>query len=333
MPRPIESLSVPDREAGVTALVDWLEYAALLETRKEVLIGRLVDQLDLDIDRDRDEVNAADEYREDQFSIIAAEIRRRRAALGATYPFRLSPNNQRLVRSKTITLPQSVYMLCLVLCHSIDNIIVPAEMQPKKTKLQAARNLFQICATAAAAGHVRGPSFSIGWPRIDNTTFHQKLTKVWKYFKDGQVVTVVPASVPKSVKDDGIDVLAFWTEADGGTSFGYLVGQAASGKDWENKSAEPALKMLVNEWFERTPAAPGHTATFIPFCLEGDLDRWRRHTLNHRYVLPRTRLSKFVADAMLLRKQGVKPIERLNELKNVKKWVEDYVKFARAVSA
>lgn len=319
-------LTVPEREAKPESFVDWLELAALFNAGAPVNIMEVVEQLDLDADTHETDGADADTFRESRASEIGAEIKHRQRALGPSYPFVVLDRQSRLSLGQPLTKDGSVYLLTLLLSHSPKSEIVPSALAPSAARLKDARDLFQICATAAAAAHVRGPSFSIGWSSTNTDKILSKLRSAWATFPDGILRQTPPPIAPRQVKDDGIDVLAFWTELDGRPSRGFLVGQAASGhREWRDKDTQDAISHIL-EYFDTPPASRPHGATFIPFYLSHEPWNLEHRTYKkHQYISHRTRLARQVREAIALKKSGIGPIERINELPKIVRWVKGYL--------
>jgi hypothetical protein len=292
-----------------------------------VAISDLVEALDLDVDRDAADPSDIDQFREQAFSGISSELRRRTDALNGAYPFATSSDGLKLLLRADLQPAHHTYLFSLVLSHAIGSEWVPKRVAPSAREMRVARDLFQVCSTAAAAGHTGGPSFSIGWPRTHVEPFHEALKHAWSHFGDGGIVETPPDSIPEAVKDDGLDVLSFWLEKDGGPSRGYVVGQAASGRNWKSKSAKPVIDILKAEWLHPQPSSTAHPVTFIPFQVSPD--EARRVTVNHGYVMSRLRLPRCVGIAFELNRLGVAPIERLDEFGRVAKWLARRIKSAR----
>jgi hypothetical protein len=320
----LDLLKAPERDAAPELLVDWLELAAFFDEDGRVNPMRLVEQMDLDTEGDDPGFEDTDTYRESAFGGMGAEIRRRTSALGNSYPFRLTDDASgfEFVPDNQHAAAQNTYLFTLILSHAPTSDILPSEAVPTEVELRAARDVFQVCATAAAAGHTGGPAFSIGWPRPQKKAFLDALRGAWVHCRDGELVDAPSRSAPASLKDDGIDILAFRKELDGGLTQGFLVGQVASGHNWPDKSAVPVAKLFIMEWFKRAPASRAEPVTFIPFALSSDADEVRRVWALHEYIVSRTRLASLVAKALRLAQDAGTFVERIQELESVTSWVD-----------
>jgi hypothetical protein len=178
----------------------------------------------------------------------------------------------------------------------------------------------------------------VGWPRPDSSSFVEKLKQVYERFNDGKPHPTVPQWAPTHVKDDEIDVIAFKHEPDGQAATIYLLAQAASGKNWQEKSVKSAVDTYHKTWFHQCPASPPTPAIAMPFCLPSQADNfesdhevqeqiagkfWRTAT-QMGVVLYRNRIAQYVDEAVALAKTGIAPIEQLEALPTVRAYVEKY---------
>jgi hypothetical protein len=311
-------LSVPELDAQPTLQADWLELMAFFSSDKKGWVAELVNQEDLDWDYEPDDFGDVDEMLEDLASKVVGEVERRIQDLGEAYPFQMSADGRALVLSDDWNVGQAVYLFCLVLSHAPKSELVPTAKAPGEQELREARDLFQVCSTLAAAGFTRGPAFSVGAPRVGGVKFIAKLHEIWGLYGDGVLHDEPPPGTPAQHQDEGIDVISYWPERDGKPGHGYLLGQAASGRDWKGKSIRPALEAF-KQWFKRQPAAPPHPAIFIPFNITDEA--MGRHTSTHGYVAHRFRLPRLAGCVPELSAGGVTPIERFDEVGRVYAWL------------
>jgi hypothetical protein len=318
----VSFLSTPESDAQPRMQADWLELTAFFSKAETALLDELVNQQDLDRDREPDDFGDLDEQLEDIVSQVLAEIDRRRRDLGGAYPFEMSEDGRALCLEKQWNVGQAIYLFCLILSHAPPSELVPDGSAPPEDQLREARDLFQICSTLAAAGKTGGPSFSVGWPRADDSRFLEKLQQVWSIYGDGVPHDKPLTGTPPHLKDDEIDVISFWPERDGLPGHGYLVGQVASGNNWRNKSVRPALNRFTRLWFKVQPAADGHPAIFIPFSVSDE--SMSRDTSYFGYVAHRSRLPQLAGLAPTLSQEGVAPIERLDEIGRIYDWLAQH---------
>jgi hypothetical protein len=322
-------LAVPEIGASPTTLADWLELRAFMSADRRALLDELVSNQDLNWDKPAEDASEESEILEDTASIMAEEIERRGSVLDGAYPFRMSADGRFILMDDEPDrgVGDSIYLFCLIVDHAKQSQIVPVELTPTLEEMRAARDLFQVCATLAAAGYCVGPAFSLGFPRPDGSGFLKKITEIWSHFKDGKP-REKPLSGTADVKDEGIDVVAWRSQRDSLPGTLYLLGQAASGHNWQGKSVKDHITVFHEEWFEVSPAMQPTPALFVPEMLD-DEDLIRRFTRSHGQIFHRGRLPLDADQALELAKAGVGPIERIDDIADVKRWLLDYRKRIR----
>jgi|SRR5271166_3304767 len=181
-------LAVPEIGAAPALLADWLELTAFLSPERKALLNELRSNQDLQWDTPVEDVSQEEEILEDTASIAAGEIERRGDVLDGAYPFRMTEDGRFVVMDDEpdCGVGDSIYLFCLIVDHAKQSQIVPGELTPTAEEMRKARDLFQVCATLAAAGYCVGPAFSLGFPRPDGSGFLKKVTQIWSYFKDGK---------------------------------------------------------------------------------------------------------------------------------------------------
>lgn len=314
-------------------LADWLELAAFASASGRVPVDEINEALEIEEDYEPEEIHAEDELREARIQATISAIEERLKVMGGAYPFRLSGDGHFLsLDAEWTNAGRSAYLLCLLLSHAVGEGILSGGPLPR---LEPARDLFQACATLCAAGFCGGPAFSFGWPRPDKTGFHQKLIEVFKHFGDGVPHPVPPLGSPPKIKDGGIDVIAWSHEPDGKLGTYYLLGQAASGKDWKDKSVKSFLDVFHDFWFANKPASNPTAAIFIPCCLpdpdcevrdhiaQEEIERGHLRYLTHLLglIFYRYRIPRHADRALSLAADGIGPIERLDSVRDIVIWV------------
>jgi hypothetical protein len=326
-------LAVPEIGAAPALLADWLELTAFLSAERKAHLNQLMSNQDLQWDTQVEDASVEDEILEDTASIAAGEIERRGEVLDGAYPFQMSVDGRFVVMNEEpeCGVGYSIYLFCLIVDHAKQSQIVPVELTPTLEEMREARNLFQVCATLAAAGYCIGPAFSLGFPRPDGSGFLKKIAEIWRYFKDGKP-REKPLAGSADVKDEGIDVVAWRPQRDSLPGTLYLLGQAASGHSWQGKSVKDHITVFHHEWFEITPATQATPALFVPEMLDEE-DFLRRITRSHGQIFHRGRLPLDADRAPDLAKAGVGPIERIDDIADVKRWLLDYRKRIRPSGA
>jgi hypothetical protein len=336
------NLPVPELGADPQDLADWLELSVLAAGRalplKEVNVS-----LEIAEDFEPDAIHVEDDIAEAREQAVASAILERAALLEGAYPFSVNAAGSLLSYSDADLGPGgSAYLLCLFLSQSAKGGILRGTVD---LDLNPARDLFQVCATIAAAGVAVGPSVSFGFPRPDHTGYHTKLIEVWKEFRDGTPVDAIPPGGSTNLKDGGIDVIAWRREADGLPAIPYVLAQAASGRNWKDKTVKTYVDEFHGFWFSKQPVTRPSPAMFIPFSLprttpdtdfeaqlqiQGTVEllKLRLGTVYYRLRIPR-----HVDEGVTLAKKGVSPIERVDDIGAVLDWVNAAVKLLRQEAA
>ena len=331
--------SIPDATEPRAKLADWLELKAISSPDGRVGFSTLVSASALAEEQQAQDI-ADEDIRDDNLVLSAQEeIERRRSTIRDDYPFRIDDTG----RALEFVMPESnagyVYLFCLFLSHACDRTIVPKSLAPNVTN--EIRNLFQACATGAAGGYVEGPAVSFGFPRPDETGFLDALHRVYNLFGDGKPVGKPGPAATSRVKDNGIDIIAWRRPVDRLPTTMYLVGQVASGRNWEQKSVKADREHFHKYWFEKEPASQPTDAIFIPFSLEPEepndgtpyedvLNDYMRY-IGYRFgtVFYRDRIAHYVSKGLKLAAEGEKDIERVQDVEKVSEWVNNYTQRLR----
>lgn len=334
-------LSIPDLTEHVTMLADWFELKALLAPDGRVGFGTLISATDLDIEEQEEDIADEDLRQEGIVIAVQSVIAERRKVVGpADYPFVVDDDGSAMQRVAAVTPVGSIYLFCLILSHAFDRTIIPEAHAPDITL--EVRDLFQVCATVAAAGYVDGPAMSFGWPRPDSATFLDALKRIYGLFGDGKPHDDEPPGAPEQVKDDGIDVIAWKPSPDGLPGTQYLLGQVASGNDWDKKSVRTYIDMFHQFWFSRQPASPQTPAMFIPFCFrskreedaaltqENAVGKMQKLTAQFGVLFYRYRMPHYAAKGIVA--SASHTVERIEELPKVEDWVKQYSDQLRAAA-
>jgi hypothetical protein len=325
-------------------LADWLELEALSSAGDSASVHAVNANAPMEEDAESEEFDEDGVAQEDRIARLTTEIRVRKEVLGATYPFRLSESGTQLEWVPAPNVGSVVYLFCLLASHLRSGGFLSQEAS-LDIALKKVPELFQACATWCAAGYEVGPSYSVGWPRLDKSGFLQKLGEVYGHLGDGVPHAEIPNGAPEAVKDDGIDVIAWRTMPDARAPATYLLAQVASGNNWREKSVITAIRVFHATWFRQTPQREGRPALMIPFCIDTDADddddpgqeelamRWKRLLAGFGEVFYRYRVPVFAERGFTLHSGGTRPIELIEWRPRVEDFVLGTIIGIRALEA
>lgn len=343
------AINPPNPTDTRSALADWLELITLLDPRGVSTKASLLQVLDI-LEDDAADLDSVDpetgetlddailEGKRQQFVDVAFdELDYRQRTLDESYPFEVDLRRYRLIRRINATPTHHgrvVYLFCL-----LSSAIREHRFQPQKALTQAERNIgnaFQVCACLAAGGYLNGDVSSFGFPRATGTNFLTALRNTFARFGIGTVTAKddIPDGFPTSLKDGGIDVIAWRDHPDGMPGKIYLIGQCASGLNWREKSVIEYIKQLHGSWFTRRPAEHSTPAMFIPFTLHHELAErpgpYREAVKNHFWyeesrfgvIFDRLRITHFANACMAFGTAQRKRVEGADAFDQVAAWVE-----------
>ncbi len=235
----------------------------------------------------------------------------------------------------SIDVGAAVYLFCLLISHVAKSPLL--DRFDLTHEARSGRDIFQICATLSAAGYCEGPAISFGWPRRDRAEFAVKLAETYTLFGDGTPRSIPIPAAPKHIKDGGIDVIGWRRTRDGLPGTFYLLGQVASGHNWDTKTVLKDIDKFHWAWFETQPVSQVTGAMFVPFCItdtgEGAGDFSNQAFLISKmqfiakefgHFIYRYRLPFFAGKAPALGASGVTPIEGLDEIPRIHEWVNAF---------
>lgn len=346
------AIKAPQLKAIPAHICDWLEMSVIAAPHSRYSLHKLKRIWDVnretefsdpegkqapEDDTDDEGVNGEDV---DAFlDAISTEIDDRSHILGSAYPFEVISGGAVLKLKDEPTPGAHIYLFCLILSHSKVGDILDGRWQPEIT--HRTRDLFQACSTLAAAGEVTGSAISFGWPRPnENPPFLQRLQEVYAIFGEGQVRAAPLPGTSPSPKDEEIDVIAWRPSRDGAAGTDYLLGQVASGDNWEMKSIKgPPIEKFHRNWFDVSPPSPVKPAIFIPHLILSNQTGDRRDvmdklTVTYGIVLDRLRLPRRANEGIELAKQpghGL-VIERQDDVQHIVEWVHQQVSNLKAAN-
>ncbi len=343
----------PPLKSPPHVLADWAELKALSNPSGIFRLASLGRQWDVsretedsdpegsveqEADTDWEGVHGNDE---DRFlDSVTEEIGERKEALGDSYPFTLD-ESLRLQVTGSPSPGAVTYIFCLLLTHANGKELLDGTWLPAVDN--RVRDLFQACSTIAAAAEARGSAISFGWPRPnDNPPFLTRLREVYAEFGEGKVVGSPRPGVSPSPKDEEIDVIAWRPRPDRSPMTFYLLGQVASGDNWEGKPiAGRPIDNFHRNWFSEPPTSTPLAYIFIPHAVPPATQKGSRKermaAIGYRYgtIIDRFRLPLLTQEGLdLANATGNKlTIERVDDLPSIQAWVIDQIMRIHEVSA
>jgi hypothetical protein len=325
-------LAILPLDCDTQELCDWFELYTLSSEFHSASFSELSRSWDKRKNSKHTDFQASTGSTEDEFlEAIFQTVRERSEYLGDCYPFSFSDNGEELIFNESALNEGSIiYIFCLFIANTNNAIIFDDDSF--FTVNNKVRDLFQACATWAAAGEVQGHSYSFGFPRPDHSGFLPKLTEIYQQFSDGRVRSSPIPGVSISSKDEEIDIIAWHPQNDNAPGTYYILGQVASGNNWLDKSITGAIEAFHANWFEIQPASRPTPAMFIPFFIiptnkESFQDRISVLTRRFGSLFYRYRIPSLARKGLELgRANNQLTIERRNDIGEISVWVNEVIK-------
>jgi hypothetical protein len=319
---------------------DWIELLALTSSRNSAsradIVRLVTKQSDIDhgIEADPDTGEELEsEILETGACVladnVADELDFRSKALGVSYPFTIN------IRTETWSIelnPESleepaarVYIFCLLVSGVRDGRLVSGAISAVAKDDFA--HLFQAVSYLAALQLMGNGGLSFGSPRPDGSKFLEAIQKFTASFGVGEPRTQFMPSSSHKEKDEGIDVIAWRSFADGRPGQVLLLGQVASGNDWLDKPVQTAVGRFL-DWFVTHPAKFYLPAIFIPFVQHHKFepvravayepavrDYCRRTEITFGLVVDRLRIVELIAESQETRlAESLKDVDGWNNV-------------------
>lgn len=352
-------IEAPNPNDSRSAIADWLELRTLVDSRGistgatllkilDVLEDHYADPESIDqVTGEKLDTAILEEQRGRLLEIAFSELEYRQKILGESYPFIVeiaAYNGYKIRRARNASESHPggiVYLFCL-LASAIRNKILNSDNGQAGFRLaeQNIPGVFQICSCMAAGGYICGEVSSFGFPRATGTNFMQALRQTYLRFGAGTVRSddQIPDGYPTSLKDGGIDVIAWLNHPDEMPGKIYILGQCASGANWRQKSACEYITQLHGSWFTSSPAAFATPAMFIPFLLHHDLSeelsgtylsavRNKFHFDERQFgiIFDRLRIAHFANTCLSLDEQKRSKIDGADRLQDIQNWVDNII--------
>jgi len=233
-------LKFPENSTNPLDCADWMELIALTSAERRCSIAT--------VERNLKRLSAYEAQTTIQQNMaveaacadIQGEIKRRAQGARDAYPFDLDSNSV-VLRGKPNDYVPYIFCLCLSWFgwkQRRGNRIFP-------------RRMFEDLSKYAAQAYLGGKALRFGAPRADLPKgFREALLQLAISIGEGQVRTIEGAI---NAKDDTLDLIAWKEFPDGTEGKLMLVGQCASGGDWEGKKRELDAEAFFNDWFSDAP--------------------------------------------------------------------------------
>lgn len=330
----MQLLESPGIDASVLEFADWVELRSLChpeglsDVRQDLgsVFRGTEDDPALGSEEDWDETLEA------RLEDTLFELRRRSEWSGSGYPFVLKETK---LRCRNLPLPATT--LAYAFCGIVSRIrCLKKEEQAAIPRNGELESLFQACGTVAAAGLVGGESFWFDFPRPDYPKFYEALSAVSARLKDGKSLQQWQEGLPVGPRDGDVDIVAWRHLGDDYPGKLLVLGQCASGMDWEKKHPVAEMKeFLERRYWHAVPASPPILTTLMPFDLRqlADLrsyispeDAWfgYRCQLGGRFgvILDRFRLARCFARGLAVsRRYGDDLIGGITRLDALRSWI------------
>ena len=272
------SLSFPDNSKNPLDCADWLELAALLSEEHRCSIAA--------VERNLKRLSTYDDKRtiqqnanvESACAEVLGEIRRRAQAAMAAYPFRLEGTDLILSGKARDYAP---YLFCLCLSWFGWN--------NRKGQRVFPRRMFEDLAKYAAEAFIGGRALRFGAPRTElPREFKKALLYLCTAIGEGKVREIDEAI---HAQDDALDLIAWKDFPDRAEGKLFLVGQCASGDNWESKKRDLDAEGFFDEWFtDRPPSLRSmRIGLFIPHRVPAS--KWSYLTKRAGIIFDRCRIA------------------------------------------
>jgi hypothetical protein len=273
---------------------------------------------------------------------VFEEFEYREDCLGEAYPFVVDYNASTISFRGVDSLEkpaQLIYVFCL-LSSAIRTKMIEADQADTEALKSLERligRLFQACSCLAAGAYLVGSVASFGFPRSEGTAFLPALRSVYERFGSGEVrqnQDDVIEDLTASLKDGGIDVIAWRDLPDRMPGKIYMLGQCASGLNWRGKSVTEYIQQLHGAWFTIQPATHSIPAMFIPFPFHHDLDqdegrtyKWKIRTqywyeeMRYGIIFDRLRITHLISIFEGMSDESKQRVDGTQEITRIKDWV------------
>jgi hypothetical protein len=348
----------PDLNSTRARIADWLELQALTSDRQAAslsavrsLVRRMSDgrasvrEIDPESD-DVGEPEITERLADDLEERASEELEFRAKLIGPAYPLELvtEPGGRaQSLRLRTTwsehQTGQLIYVFCLLDSGIRDGLIdYPVSARPLVRQIG---NLFQICSCLAVGGYTGAEVVSFGFPRATGDGFLPALHAAWQRYGSYRVRHAISHGFDDSLKDGGVDIIAWrhFPDRHAGTFLMFV--QVASGHNWKGKAVLEDV-LALRTWFEGPTFTHFVPAICIPFPLWFDLDepaeddagtkvafadgvrvRFTIREAKFGVIFDRGRIARAAADALAAASaSSPSTIDGIERIEEVRAWVQ-----------
>jgi hypothetical protein len=272
-------LKFPENTNNPLECADWMELAALVSPERRCSIATVERNLKRLSAYDAKSAIQQNANVEAACGEILGEVRRRALASAGAYPFTVE-NTGILVTGDVKDYSPYVFCLCLSWFG----------WRQRKGNKTFPRRMFEDLSKYAAQAFVGGEALRFGAPRVE----------LPKPFKDALIHLAVATGEGEArnidgkvdAKDDTLDLVAWRDFPDRAEGKLILVGQCASGANWESKVGELNASAFFLHWFSEVPPSLSggmSVAFFVPHRIAKK--RWVHNTRRAGIIFDRCRIA------------------------------------------
>jgi hypothetical protein len=270
----MQLLKFPENTNDLLQCADWMELAALVSPEARCSIATVERNLKRLSAYEAKTTIQQNSKVETACGEILGEVNRRALAANGAYPFKVDSSGVVVTGNVKDYAP---YVFCLCLSWF--------GWKQRKGNRTFPRRMFEDLSKYAAQAFVGGKALRFGAPRVElPKSFKEALTHLAVAIGEGQA-----RNLEKRVKaqDDTLDLIAWRDFPDGAEGKLILVGQCASGLNWEGKKRELDHVAFFNDWFsDQPPSLHGgmRVCLFVP------------HRIAKKKWIPTTRRAGIIFD-------------------------------------
>jgi hypothetical protein len=248
-------LKFPENTNNPLDCADWMELVALVSPEGRCSIAAVERNLKRLSAYDASTTMQQNSKVEAACGEILGEMKRRALAAGGAYPFAVESAG---IVTNGDASKFAPYIFCLCLSWF--------GWQQRRGNRTFPRRMFEDLSKYAAQAFVGGKALRFGAPRTEPLPrpFRDALTHLAIAIGEGQA-REIEGSV--NAQDDTLDLVAWRDFPDGAEGKLILVGQCASGANWEGKKRELDHLAFFNDWFSDQPPSLNHgmrVGFFVP---------------------------------------------------------------------